>query len=348
MENLHITASDTLFFGTGRPFTMGEDSWSKGLFPPSPETLYGFLRGCYFVENMTEIGKANTFSDPTNDLKINYFGLMLKDGDKEAVKLFPLPNDIVKNHTNDKLELLSLCKSDSGIISNHPINNDWKLITPDLHKTVKPAGQNYISEMEFKAYLKHKRDGFNLENIEDIIGVEPKIGIFMDRSDANNKKLYRAQLSRLEKKRKQISLWVVYEGLTLSENIINRLGGEGKLVFANKIDVPTVSENSFKAKKDDIVRIYLATPALFENGWKLELDGVELLTAAMGRPQWIGGFDSQKKRPKPMQKAVPAGSVYYVKVLKDEIVFPSHIGIPDDKKKGYGRVYCNKINYKPV
>ena len=41
---IKIRPLDTLFFRTGKPFTMGEDTWAESLFPPYPSTLYGAIR----------------------------------------------------------------------------------------------------------------------------------------------------------------------------------------------------------------------------------------------------------------------------------------------------------------
>jgi CRISPR type III-B/RAMP module-associated protein Cmr3 len=72
-------------------------------------------------------------------------------------------------------------------------------------------------------------------------------------------------------------------------------------------------------------KLYLATPALFQNGWVpdfLAEDGgayhgrvgrveLKLVAAAVGKAVSIGGWDLVRKKPRSMRKAVPAGSVYF-------------------------------------
>ncbi|MEN3047138.1 MAG: type III-B CRISPR module-associated Cmr3 family protein, partial [Candidatus Hydrothermales bacterium] len=41
---IKLIPNDTLFFRTGRPFTMGSENWSDVIFPPYPSTIYGALR----------------------------------------------------------------------------------------------------------------------------------------------------------------------------------------------------------------------------------------------------------------------------------------------------------------
>jgi CRISPR-associated protein Cmr3 len=78
--------------------------------------------------------------------------------------------------------------------------------------------------------------------------------------------------------------------------------------------------------RDGRLRLYLATPAVFEQGWlpdaingvKFEgaIDGVRLrlVGAAVGRAVPVAGWDAARAEPKPLYWAVPAGSVYFFKV----------------------------------
>jgi len=72
-------------------------------------------------------------------------------------------------------------------------------------------------------------------------------------------------------------------------------------------------------------KLYLASPAIFKNGWlpdfidrdrlKGNLKGsqaqVRLIAAAVGKPLPIGGWDLARNRPKTLCYAVPPGSVYF-------------------------------------
>ncbi|MBK1700193.1 type III-B CRISPR module-associated Cmr3 family protein [Thiococcus pfennigii] len=76
-------------------------------------------------------------------------------------------------------------------------------------------------------------------------------------------------------------------------------------------------------------RVYAATPALFRGGWCpdwLAPDGdgycgqlpdgtrVELVAAAVDKPEPVGGWNLAARCPKPLYRAVPAGSVYCFQV----------------------------------
>lgn len=76
-------------------------------------------------------------------------------------------------------------------------------------------------------------------------------------------------------------------------------------------------------------RIILLTPAFFEKGWRpldttlaagIEAlkDKIHLRAAIVDRALGIGGWDLETSQPKPTRNAVPAGSVYYVKLPEAE------------------------------
>ena len=347
---LKITATDTLFFGSGRPFTMDEDSWSIGVFPPYPETLYSFLRGCYFVDKKDEYQLAGTENDPTNKLELSDFGLLLEKSGK-VEKLYPFPLDLVENKTKEYLDIeknrkikffekLSLKEIGNEIISNRLPEIKWKLIYEGKDKVRSSDDIYYLCETDFKAYLNGNYNALDPLELKKLISGEPKIGIRRDRFDSTNKSLYRLNLNRLETKESELSIWVTFNGLSFDTNT-NRMGGEGKLVFINEYNNESSLESDNNFNKDDIIRMYVATPALFDKGWKPEIEGTEILTAVIGKPLFIGGFDAKFKHPKPTQKAVPAGSVYYFKITKGSVTLPEHIGL--NNSKGFGKVFYNKL-----
>jgi CRISPR-associated protein Cmr3 len=120
-----------------------------------------------------------------------------------------------------------------------------------------------------------------------------------------------------------------------------RLGGEGRAASYQVVDADPLS--SLKNCGEEIAReidekgqfkLYLASPAVFAGGWLpdcLKQDGVEddwklqlgdnqsiqvgLTAAVMGKPLPIGGWDLASRAPKPMLKAIPAGSTYCFKII---------------------------------
>jgi CRISPR-associated protein Cmr3 len=85
-----------------------------------------------------------------------------------------------------------------------------------------------------------------------------------------------------------------------------------------------------KVKESGRFKLYLASPAIFQKGWLPDffrpLNGeyqgergslqVRLVAATVGKAVSIGGWDLAEQKPKPIQKAVPAGSVYFLEALE--------------------------------
>lgn len=103
------------------------------------------------------------------------------------------------------------------------------------------------------------------------------------------------------------------------------MGGESRTVGIfpvqnNNWDCPQI-EDDFDVK---YIRMVLATPAIFKNGWKpgwlnegnppIKDVKLKLKSAIIDRWQPISGWDLEKKCPKPVRRMVPAGSVYFFEV----------------------------------
>jgi CRISPR-associated protein Cmr3 len=107
------------------------------------------------------------------------------------------------------------------------------------------------------------------------------------------------------------------------------LGGERRLAIANELPdgLPEMPDNLYQAMSEtDLIRLQLATPGLFEEGWKpnlaniKELTGIdfELVSACVGRRIPRAGWDAVKRGPRKLKWLAPAGSVYFLKCKKGE------------------------------
>lgn len=125
------------------------------------------------------------------------------------------------------------------------------------------------------------------------------------------------------------------EGLPpLPERFIAPLGGERRLAEFSREDGdegPWACPLSMEFHKGDKIRLVLASPAIFDQGWlpgwmdKASLEGtipgtgarVKLISAVTGRWQPISGWGYEKNRrgPKPLRRAVPSGSVYFLEIV---------------------------------
>ena len=107
-------------------------------------------------------------------------------------------------------------------------------------------------------------------------------------------------------------------------------------------------------------KLYFSTPVIFHNGILPKhftdntgvLNGIELEIIAMfsGKPVYIGGFDMQKRQPKPMYKAMPAGTVFYCKAKSENIdettIFEAFQGkalSEENADQGFGIAYVGQL-----
>jgi len=356
---IEINALDTLFFRDGKPFSMGEETWANGIFPPYPSVIYGALRSAYFSNHIDELEKANQKGDRTKDLRIN--GIFLKIKDEVC---FPLPLDCVKEKDNDKNESFILSSKPTGnLISNYP-KLEKILIYPnnDKNNKIENISNAILVKIDFEDYLNSNADNIFYYKLNKFLLSEPKIGIARASNTHSTEegKLYRVDMKRLaDRNKNNLSIIVEFEGLELPDSGFLKLGGEGKAAIYKKYN-KSIKVNLPKFEDDKRFKIILVTPAIFNNGclpnwidknnFVDRYDGInlKLLTVAIGKPISIGGFDMKKKEPKPMYKAVPAGSVYYFKLIEGnmkEVKKAFHQKAISDiyPEQGFGIAYAGKV-----
>jgi len=311
---IEINAFDTLFFRDGKPFTMGDDVWASGIFPPAPTVFYGMLQSACASENGIT---PKAIAEATNSLNIQ--SVYLKSDDQ---LLFPFPADLIVT-IKDRKKISFLKMKENNLVSSLSAKQSPMLLYTDASGKVKDYnGKAFLDTINFEDYLQGRKEISLIEETE-LITVEPKVGI--GKSLATNQtdegKLYRVGMIRPEVNNadKKLSFVIEFTGIELkNKSGFLKLGAENKAacyqsVVMDEIEPPEINNN--------LLKIYLATPAIFKSGAlpdfiiKKEYKGIklELLTYAMGKPIYVGGFDMANRKPKPMKRAVAAGSVYYLR-----------------------------------
>lgn len=344
MAVVALDALDTLFFRDGKPFSMGEETWANGLFPPPLSVVYGALRTAYFSKHIGELKHANEEGDPTLKLAINFSAYH-----GEGKYFYPCPLDIVqrkerKSKREPEFSLLELVERQADCCSSL-YGVDLPMQLQSQEQVEESSG--LIDEISLNEYLQSSSVPPSLLNIDSFLKEEPKVGIGRnDRTGASDEgMLYRVGMKRMHRLR----LAVGYSGLNISGPLV-RLGGEGKSVSVSELtEKPNVQEPEPSQKTGDFFKLYLATPAIFKEGWRPApetVPGAKLVAAVIGKPLYIGGFDmkpknGQRSHPKPMQRAVPAGSVYYYKGTAEV----QENSISDyGREQGYGIYYIGIVN----
>lgn len=351
---LFLQANDTFFFRDGRPFTKGDQSDGYSIFPPLPTTILGALRTAYIAEHgdlsSFYAGKMKkTIGTPDSLGSMHLKGVFLAD--RESTIYYPIPLDLLvkKNEIDNRLYLLDVGTKSSNLNSNASLTH---LLKWSGTEDVESETNGRLEGIDMTEYLLGGQTEFIFRPIEDFVRSEPKIGIERDyrTSAAKDNMLYRINMSRFQSQfikpneRKALSdlgFVVDYQcDIELPANGLLKLGGEGKSFtyrrschnpnpFATEEDMAALKES---IRSSRIFKLYFATPAIFNQGWlpkwidkttyKAQYQSLsfELITAAVGKPLAIGGWNMKKNMPKPTRQAIPAGSVYYFKIPDESCV----------------------------
>ena len=351
---LFLQANDTFFFRDGRPFTKGDQSEGYSIFPPLPSTLLGALRTVYIAEygdlSSFYAGKmANTVGTPDSLGPMRLKGAFLADTDESIY--YPIPLDLVakKLENENTLYTLKVCPQDSNIRCNSSLIHHLKWEGPE---DVEIETNGKLDGIDLTEYLLNRQKEFLLRPHTEFVQDEPKTGIQRDTntSTSEDSMLYRINMSRFQpsffnpKERKALSelgFIIDYQcNKDLPAKGLLKLGGEGRSFFYKQSchdpDPFTLGEDIKQLKeaiqKTGIFKLYFATPAIFDQGWlpkwidkraykaKYSSLSFKLITAAVGKPISIGGWNMEKNIPKPTRQAVPAGSVYYFEVCDENCV----------------------------
>ena len=337
-----VSPLSPLHFGDGRPFgkSDGAETYARSKQLPSPSTLAGFIR--------TQVAKAAGLNMADKDTlqmlhALPVYGPLLTLVENSAATYYlPPPKDALVYKDGSRLQIGAL-KPHKGSRGRSNMPNDLAPLA--VPKLVKPEpGRPYWSNHELTRWLaKHevrlsKEKNWPKEDSRVQIAVNGKTGTaqsgmlytvsYSDYGGSDHYWTIRAR-SNLE------------NGLRLSAGY---LGGERRPVGVtlyedlaeNWYDPPNEVKEAFASfdPKRNLIRMVLATPALFEHGWKpawlsketgsLQLPRglanvkLRLVAAAVGRREAVSGWNLRTNQPKPVRWAVPAGSVYFFEVAEGD------------------------------
>lgn len=367
---IRIKALDTLFFRDGKPFERGDESWADGIFPPPPSVFYGALRSLYFSLNLNDFHLANKENDPTKKLVITNIDIT-----RQSESYFPCPADFVQDKAKDRDEddaffLLNL--NNLKTISSNKFEN-YSLSVPKEDIEVESLqGSSFLSNINFNKFINGNQPKKAI-NINDFIFNEPKVGIGRNNLtfSVEESMLYRVGMMRLSSEENEKLCFEIEFNMQNFELPIGytgtlKLGGEGKI--AEFEIIKGKEENKLPQLSDKIFKIYIKTPSIFINknlekdvvhGWlpsflDKNLEGkwngvnVKLIACSIGKSKQFGGFNMVERRPKPMYKAIPEGSVYFFEILDEKVSFQNEnqaFCFSDERKEeGFGISYLTNVN----
>ena len=270
----------------------------------------------------------------------------------------PIPADAARAPGGFR-SLTPIARDAYHLQTNLPDELKWLLWQSDADREPVGAETEAQNEKEFawameaaiRAYLgADKRDQriayADARADDDLFERENRFGVGLD-YDARRyveSALYEAEFIRAQV---GIGLDVQVDGLDVqvgkpggwSAAGLLKLGGEGRMAHFEALPDEKPVQTDLPAR----FKVYLATPALFKDGWRAGdwneffTKPVKLVAAALARYQARGGFDLVNQDHKPSQRYVPAGSVYYFEST-DGVELKKNNVTDEDANLGFGQV----------
>ena len=302
-----ISPLDVLFFRGGEPFVAGETRWIESSFPPTPETMFGFVRSALLIRHCVRLdlyGARQGNKCPECPVyahctvrevvglpkelprSLGLIGpyLLRQDPAGCFTRLFSAPSDLV-----------SLGDASLAIMApGEPVESDLG----KLRFTVIPAEAKSLPEHSFitEDGLTHYLDNgaVNPGQLQGkwpdpagrVFDIEPRVGLTVDpfARTAKTGMLYSIGPVRLMQ---GFALGVEVEGSRgLAPEEILRLGGAGR-VASVAVDDATPDPAKPRGKCGNRFKVVLLQPAKFGNGWLP--DGFERNDTAGGRDRGDSG-----------------------------------------------------------
>jgi CRISPR-associated protein Cmr3 len=347
MKQLFIQPVDTFFFRNQKDFTPGVNSMAASVFPPRPGTVYGALRSAYINQYSTfeqfrtgcEGQVKEWMGTPVKPGRFRLRGCFLHD---QQQPILPLPLDYQVVETEHLGEAAEIAYPLKLTLDEVPASDgrQYRLYGVRNEKSGSSAGA-YLPLPDWKRALLEPSSVHIYRSSHWMIQ-EDKLGIARDWATrtAREGMLYQIKTNRFidakEPARSPGLLAVCTDAPDFSEISLVRLGGRNR-PWALK-SIPD-EFGMFKAKEErlieeriassQIARLILLTPAIWreDSSFYQQQAGVfqlrpglsfPVLAEAIGRPVLVGGWDIVRNAPKPRIQAVPAGTVLYLRVSKEQ------------------------------
>lgn len=146
--------------------------------------------------------------------------------------------------------------------------------------------------------------------------------------------------------------WIkIVDHFTEVRHGIMKIGGEGRLAEFEVLSKNPLTclekqvEKISSSLQNQPCKLLLLTPTIFEKGW-MPMPPFDVVGGIIGKPQKIGGWDLKNNKPKPLQNAVPAGSIYYlpastgIDLSKHSL---THVAKGNLGSLGFGLTVCTEL-----
>jgi CRISPR-associated protein Cmr3 len=352
MTNAHylfLEPVDVLFLRTNKSFG-DPGSYGESMVPPWPSVVAGAIRSRIladsgidlrgFAQDQESHPELGTPSQP-GSFRLVALQLAMRRADGSIEPLYPVPADLAVERSQDghlcafysrPVRLMDGLRS-SYLLPLHPV-----LAQAERSK---PVGGLWLTASGWRKYLA----GEALDTADFVSGAtlwdkDPRIGIGLSpiTRSVEEGRLFTAEAVAFRqsihgRNGPAAGLLTAVSGATPPSRGLVRLGGDGRAAVIHAVQSFSAPEPDWAAiAKSSRCRLVLATPGIFEGGWRpngvtrnkdefrFDLHGVRgvLVAAAVARAEVVSGWDLAREQPKPARRVVPAGSVYWLDNLETD------------------------------
>ncbi len=299
---LELNPLDTLALRDGRPFDAGTDTIASAV-DLLPSTVTGAIWASLY-------GKGHDYD---RSLKV-CAPLLARTGASGLTPLFPWPRDVLRGDDGTARRL------QAGAPTARVVGPAVTPLVLDGEGEI-PANEMFPADA-LQGYLNGQTIHPGFAGEPDPRTHEFHLGLARDGRTAKDGMLYGADHVRLASGSLYLARVHSERSAPTPQNMTSRLGGESRIcqlrVLPTPIALPT-SPDSFPGGR---LAMYLATPAIWPDGWRPPLPGgAELMAAAVDGPVPIASWGRDRGRNHAtrfqLRWGVPAGSVYYFKFARE-------------------------------
>lgn len=326
-KTIFIEPSDVWLFRDGRPFAPNDRAQAASVFPPTPQTMQGVIRSARLSESgepfdykqwspalVAEIGQPDNFG------AVRLRGPLLAHREGTKVQpYFPWPQDVTKLKSGWHM----LSPAEERFTTNW--NENLRPLLPPKGSEPEKFESGWLSREGLQTYLSGQISSEHIQTNSNLFTREARNGVQLESLPKRPAEgmLYQVEYIRLQT---DVGLLLEVDGVNLKDSGLLQLGGEARAGRYSTITETVDLARNERLKETTPLRfkLYLATPAFFQQGWlPRDIDAqtlkgnwcgvhVTLISAALGKPQPIGGRNiAQGDVQRAIRRAVPAGSVYF-------------------------------------
>jgi CRISPR/Cas system CMR-associated protein Cmr3 (group 5 of RAMP superfamily) len=309
---------DTIVVRDGRAFDAGLQSVARTSVP-TPGTLAGAI-GAAFGARPGAGHEPDARGRDVPDRLLGPVPVVNRGGQWRA--RWPVPLDVVRDDDRPSPYRLTITGQDEPPGDQGGVSHD---LDNEVRGLLTGAGDHVAGWWETAELAGYLADGdVSGDTMPEPWRIERRVGLALDDDrTAADGMLYSAEHLRPAERMGFAVCCIGGPDVHLPETV--PLGGRSRSAQVHAdVKAPALPEPTAHAP-DGRLLLYLATPAVFEHGWRpalTEWPGAELITAAVGDPQVIAAATPDRATGAVgrgrLMWAAPAGSVYYLKFGREQ------------------------------